>query len=284
MEVYIEYVLIDNMIINSIILLLSLKMLKLSVVKWRVALGASVGTLVAILVPLISLQGVGNIVFKLALGALMCICALDKSNTKHLMRFYLCFLMFTFVMGGLCYAIIFSLTGSTSLTQYTLDIPVGVILLVVVVWARCLHKLINVIHKRGKQTLYIYELDLTLREKKYKMNAYFDTGNLMVDKKSKKPIAIVNLSKVIEEFDIDELRGILSGNLSNISLEDAHFEEFKAMSVSGKMIVFKPKKFDVPELKTDLSEKVLVALSIKPLTKEGGFDALIGPKVLNGGL
>ncbi len=284
MEVYIEYVLVDNMVINSIILLLSLKILKLTVVKWRVVIGASIGTIIALLLPLMTIQGVGLIVFKLALGALICVCVLDKTNAKHLMRFYLSFLMFTFVMGGVCYGIIFSLTGSVSLYQYTLDVPVGAILLIIVVWTRYLLKLINSIHKRENQTLYIYELDLTLREKKYKMKAYFDTGNLMVDKNSNKPIVIVSLSKVIDEFDIDELRGILSGNLNNIMLDDVHFEEFKAMSVSGKMVVFKPKKFNILEFNTDLSEKVLVALSVKPLTKEGGFDALIGPKVLNGGL
>ena len=284
MEVYIEYVLIDNLVINSIILLLSLKMLKLSVINWRVVLGASVGTIVAILLPLISLQGVGLIAFKLALGMLICVCALDKFDIKHLMRFYICFLMFTFVMGGVCYGIIYSLTGSASLTDYALDIPVGVILIVVVVWARYLQKLINLIHKRNKLTLYLYELDLVLRKKKYKINAYFDTGNLMVDRDTKKPIVIISLAKVIDEFDINEVMGILSGNIESVMLEDAHIEEFKAMSVSGKMVVFKPKMFNVIETKTDLSEKVLVALSIKPLTKEGKFDALIGPKVLSGGV
>ena len=283
MEVYIEYVLIDNMVINYLIIVLSLKMLKLEQKVYRILLASAVGTLFAFVMPLINLSGVLLFIFKMLVGLIIVLFVLNKQQLKRLMRFYLTFLMFTFVMGGVCFAFIYVLAGEVSGTTYSLDVPVGLLLLIVVLWTRYVLKLIKAIQKRHTQTYYIYEINLTLRKKNIKINAYFDTGNLLVDVSTSKPIIIVNFAKVIDDFNNDEIRAVLTGNTSKLDFDDVHFEEFKAMSTSGKMIVLKPKSVVINELNKDLTKEVMVALSVKPLTKEGGFDALIGPKVLSGG-
>ena len=213
----------------------------------------------------------------------MVLCVLRKYQLKHWLRFYLAFLMFTFVMGGICFGVVFLLSGHTIGTTYTLDVPVGLILGITLIWSRYVSKLINAVHKRHKLTMYNYEIILTLKSKKIKLNAYFDTGNLLVDSNTTKPIVIVSLAKVIDELDTDEIRAVLTGNTYKLNLDEVHFEEFKAMSTTGKMLVFKAKSVFLGELNKDLTESVLIALSVKPLSQQGNFDALIGPKVLNGG-
>ena len=78
MEVYIEYVLLDNLIINSVLLDFTNKTLKLKVNKFRIFLSAMLGTIVAIILPFVKLSNSILIVLKIILG--ICMSAILKNH------------------------------------------------------------------------------------------------------------------------------------------------------------------------------------------------------------
>ena len=71
MEIYIEYVLIDNFVINYLILLLVKKTMKLKTSIFRMVLSSGIGTIVAVLMPLFSVSNWLFILIKLLLGVSM---------------------------------------------------------------------------------------------------------------------------------------------------------------------------------------------------------------------
>ena len=71
MEIYIEYVLIDNLVINALILLCTKKTLKLKTSWLRLGLSSLLGTVVAVMLPLINISSIFLILIKIGLGVLM---------------------------------------------------------------------------------------------------------------------------------------------------------------------------------------------------------------------
>ena len=81
MEVYIEYVLLDNLIINSVLLDFTNKTLKLKVNKFRIFLSAMLGTIVAIILPFVKLSNSILVILKV----ILCICmsAILKNHKRN---------------------------------------------------------------------------------------------------------------------------------------------------------------------------------------------------------
>lgn len=82
MIIYIEYVIIDNMVMNSLILVLSCMTLKEKVPKLRVFISALVGTLAAIVFTLVSVPGTVALLLKILLGMVMCLIAVKRRTKK----------------------------------------------------------------------------------------------------------------------------------------------------------------------------------------------------------
>lgn len=102
---YIEYVIIDNMAFDSLILWASSKTLKISIPKWRVLLGGAVGTATAFVS--VYLYDWWAFIVKTAMLVLMCFCTVGKRRT---LLYIVTVAAYTFVTGGIIIAL-FYLTG-----------------------------------------------------------------------------------------------------------------------------------------------------------------------------
>ena len=181
MIIYIEYVIIDNMVMNSLILVLSCMTLKEKVPKLRVFISALVGTLAAIVFTLVSVPGTVALLLKILLGMVMCLIAVKRRTKKSLLSYYFVFLAYTFVLGGCMLALLYlmeaDVTDALAVT-YASGVPVGIIAggAAVTVWlaAYCIKRLYRIRLYRSR----FVEAELTL-QKKYTGKAFVDSGNLL---------------------------------------------------------------------------------------------------------
>ena len=92
MEVYIEYVIIDNLVMDYLLLKFTAQLLKIKYKKGMVFLGAVIGTLGAVFMPLLALPNNFAFLLKVALGLLIAFVGVSHKSVFAYFKFFNLFL------------------------------------------------------------------------------------------------------------------------------------------------------------------------------------------------
>ena len=267
MEIYIEYALIQNVIIDYFLLFLSASAVAFKPKKIRLALASLLGAAASIIFPYISSAFVVN-VYKLALSFVMVCIALGKTTTKKSLfaMFSLC--LFTYGFGGVIYA----LGGEQFASGYALPsylmwlICGGIVIFFILVrlWTKSLAK------KQTRNT-YTYEVTFVNGDKTFSSLAYLDSGNNLVDKDNS-PVTIITPKVLANLCDIS-LENLVKQNFDSLTLKDKHYILYNTISTSSKMFVFKVDKLQIKHHNTTKTlDNVSCGLSFK---KINNYSALL---------
>lgn len=280
MIVYIEYLIIDNMVINYVILYLTSLILctKISIV--RLLIGAGVGTLFAFILPLVNMNTFVTLIIKLLIGALICVCSNKSMKFNLFILYYSIFIMITFVIGGFCFAILFLLSGDILVTSYNLEFPIGVLILLIFLYSLYIKKLVFILKKRSKITDFIYDIKLMEKSKEVEILAFFDSGNGLYDLILNKPIIVINLQTLLRLVDNEQLNYLLIGNYEKSGLKNIHKIEYKTISSNSRLIVFSIDNILLKNKNKLTQLDAMIGVSLNNIVKFESYDALIGPKVL----
>lgn len=281
MEIVIEYVLIDNIVINYLILFLACKILKEHIVFWKILISAMIGAGFALIMPIMAVSALFLIILKISLGILMVLIVFPCSSFKKALSSFLTFILMTAVMGGICFAIIYAVSGSLSmdlLSMYSAPIPVGVILLCCAFMAWLINSLIKLFYKKQKENNFKFEAVLINKEKQIRANAFLDTGNTLIDPASNKPVIIITYSLFHKLCEMP-LERVLMKKVTDEDIKGSHYISFDTVGKKSEMLVFEIDKINIitedKQIKT--FEKVLLGLSFGGIFKTFSCDALLHP-------
>jgi len=275
MTIYIENAIIDNMVINSLLLYFVFKTIKQKPNKWLILASALVGTGFALVMPLLTFQGVLAIFVRLFIGALMVFIVQNKS-VKRFVLFYLIFLAYTFAFGGAVFGILFMLTdtaGGLQFFMYNSSVSVGLLIGVVVGMALLMKLLIKFLNVRHSISGNLRDVVIHHRGEKYKILSYMDTGNRLQDPESGAPVVVISLSLFLKMFPDISADRILLNKLSEEGIEDGRYINFSTVAGKSKMFTFAPNKLEVIKGKTH--EKVRLGVSMKGFKDAVRYDALL---------
>jgi len=243
MTVYIEYVIIDNLVITALIITLSGYTAGLRVRRIRVLAASVFGTVVALLLPF-----VGNAVVLLVIRAslavmLVCICTVPN-RIRRIVRFGIIFLGMTFVFGGTLFAIGFVLTGDvyTALTVPLVDIPLGVILGAGLVVFAVTKRLVLRLKRSGDKRGFLADVEMELLGKTLRVEGLIDSGNGLYDAKSGLPIVVLSLKSVLQSLSGDLLVKFLSGRGESIT-RGARYIDVETITGKDKLLILPCGKF-----------------------------------------
>jgi len=271
MVVYLEQVVLDNLIINYVLLFLTGKLIYKKTCFLRLFLADCLGTIFSAVYPIINLDGIILLVLKIVLGICMVLVAFKNKGVKDFLLSFFCFLFLTAVCGGLCFALVLALYPNSLIENGSLlykGLPMGLIVLAVFV----LLKFVFDVWKKIRQRQGIKEkscnLTIRLKDINIKINAYIDTGNLLCYKQ--KPVIIISYStfkKLLNISDNDFLTG-------KYSLQNSDYVTTQTANGKNRMLVFeaddislvdKPKRLDC-----------VLGLSLNNFESKFGCNALIG--------
>ena len=135
-------------------------------------------------------------------------------------------------------------------------------------------KFIKFLKQKSKISDFIYDIRVENGGKKVKLKAFLDTGNMLIDNMSGKPVVIINFKTLNELFPkliFEDL--LLHKNIT----QDGYFIDFSTVGSSSKMFVFKPNKV-LLKTKNKLEElDVVLGVSIKGFGRDAYFSALLNP-------
>lgn len=238
MEIIIEYVLLDNFVIDSILLYCTNKVLRLPSNKCGILLASICGAVFALFSPLLNFDGVCIILIKLIVAFLMILIA-GLSFYKLFLRF-VCFVALTFLFGGmliaLCYFANVNVVKGASIMYFS-HVPLGAILGLGLVFLLFCIQLCKRIWHRIKFTQYLCKVDLTINSKTITLEGYLDSGNNL-HTKDNIPIIILKEDDLKFWFSFDDRMNILMGKCQGVKLKNPQKISVASVGKSTNILVF----------------------------------------------
>ncbi len=267
MIVYIEYVLIDNFVIDYMLLSATLKTLTLPISKLRLCVCSAVGAIISIAVTFLPFNNLISGIIKLLFGLALASFSTKTITAKKLYAVYLVFLTYTFLLGGAVIAI-FTLLN----IDYSSEISIALMIIPCYIIVKCVKEVINYIYRRKDVVNFTFPVEINICEIRLSATAFLDTGNcayaenlpvifcdkqtssklisnLSVAKKIKKTTFItVNGEKELPYLVLEEIKVLFNGEentIKNVALALTN----KSFGVNYQ-VLFHPALMEVKSVKT----------------------------------
>jgi len=294
LTIYIDVVLIENLIMNYIILLATGIILKIKIKHLRLITASLIGAIYTILTYVITIQIYSNFFLKFILSMMIIYVAYNPPNVKKMWKYLLVFYLTSFVFGGAAFALIYIVKPQDILMKNGLFLgtyPLKNVVLAGIVGFISVTTTFKIVkNKITKKDIY-KEIKIEMNGKQIHLNAMLDTGNMLKDPITGNPVIVVEkiiLYEILPKELLDNLEKILGGELENISenIKDKYIKKLKFIPFSslgrqnGMLVGIKPDFVEiVEEQKTQKRNDIIIGIYEKSLTKDGRYRALMGIEV-----
>lgn len=301
MEIYLDIIILENIVINYLILLVTAKFSKTKTSNFRLLMGALLGALyLALMILLPEMKIYTTIMSKLLLSLAMVAVTFNFSKISAFLKTLVMFYASTFLFAGAGFAFLFfNQDGSivrngvilsplsflnTKLSELLLALAVTFIILRVV-W--------DVIQNRFLREKMLVRLCIAFDRKAIELYALVDTGNSLHDPLTNMPVVVVEFTAIKELLPVD-IRDIFEKDSENdlnivttaISCS-AWFSRFRLIPFTslgkenGMLIGFRP---DYIEIGNENEKKgvndVIVGIYNRALSRNEKYRALLNPELM----
>lgn len=177
MVIYVEYVLLNNLAINALIIYLTLILTKRNKVWWRIALSALVGAVYALISPLIEFKG--DIVLKIVLALIMCLVAVKPISVKKYFTLCTIFFLINFALGGTIMGLGYMYMPIMKAIYDKESLGIGLISAVSILSIFVVRKGINIFHKSRREETNVRKVIMTIDNGIVAETGYYDSGNTL---------------------------------------------------------------------------------------------------------
>lgn len=295
MTIYIDVVLIENLIMNYIILFATGIILKIKIKHIRLFLASLLGAIYSIVAYAGILEVYTSFWLKILLSVIIVYIAYNPQTMKKMWKDLLIFYLISFAFGGVAFALIYIVRPQDILMKnglflgtYTIK---TVILGAIVAFFICVGGF-TVVKKRISKKDMFCNIEIWLNDKEIKTKAMIDSGNMLKEPITNTPVVVVEhtlLYEIIPKEILNNLNQIIGGDFEKISEENQKeylprlkFIPFSSLGKqNGMLIGIKAQKVKIltEEQETE-KENVILGLYTKSLTKKGEYRALIGMELI----
>ena len=293
MTLYIDLILLENIIMNYIIILATGMVCRINIKHIRILLSSLIGAIYAIITYIVNLEIYTNHITKIIVSVCMIYIAFSSTSIKVISKQLIIFYLTSFCFGGAAYYLLHNL--SPDLIKSVNGMLVGMYPIKIAILGGILgFFIINISFRIIKNKLtkkdMLYEIEIFYKEKSSVIKVILDTGNLLTDPITKNPVVIIESEKLKDIIPIEILKNI-DEIIYNSNFE-TKFEDFKTrcsiipFSSIGKnngiLIGFRP---DYIKIYTnngeEIRKKVIIGIYNNKISKNGLYSGLIGLNLLN---
>ena len=225
MTIYLDIVLIENLIMNSIIIYATAIIMKLKIKHLNILLSSLIGAIYSIMTYISNLKIYSNIFIKIILSIIMVYIAYKPQSLKILLKQILIFYLTSFLFGGVAFALIYVVKPQEILMRNGLFL--GTYPLKTVFLSAIIASVIGIFgfklvkNKISKKDMYC-QIIIKLNNKEIQTTAMVDTGNLLKDPITGNPVIVVEsslLEKILPLELLLNLDKIVGGEFENVTEE-----------------------------------------------------------------
>ena len=291
MTIYIDVVFLENLVMNSIILIASGIILKKKM-KWiRILLASSLGAIYTIIGYISTLEIYSNLLLKMILSILIIYIAFNPQTVKQMWKDILIFYLTSFVFGGVAFALIYVVKPQDILMKNGLFLgtyPLKTVLLAAIVAFIIIIAAFAIVKTKFSKKDMFCDVKIELNNKKIETKAMIDTGNLLKEPITNTPVIVLEhtlLYECIPREILDNLEKILGGDLTKIpdDIRNEYIPRLKLIPFAslgkqnGMLVGIKADSLKIIHDDQEKENKyVIIGIYNKSLTKRGEYRALIG--------
>lgn len=300
MTIYLDIVLIENLVMNYIILFATGYILKTKIKHIRLIISALLGGIYSILVYTQILAAYSNIIMKLILSIVMVYIAYNPKNIKLLSKQIIIFYLTSFVFGGTAFALLYFIRPQDILMKNGVFIgtyPLKIALLGGTVGFTITVIAFKIVKYRISKNDMFCEIEIFFGENSVKAKAMLDTGNMLKDPITRMPVIVVEkdlLYEIIPYKILDNLEQIIGGDIPNEFYEEINVEYISKFRVipftslgrqNGLLLGFKASKvITYIDSNEEELKNVIIGIYDKKLSKKDKYNALLGLEILEGSM
>ena len=291
MTVYIDVIIIENLIMNYIILYATGIISKNKIKKRRLLLASIIGTVYVVVQYETKIGLYSNLSLKTILSILIVYLAFYPQNIKQMAKELIMFYLTTFTFGGVATYLIYVIKPQNVVIKNGMF--VGTYVLKVIFLGAILGMAIIVIafkitkNKISKKDMFC-KTKIKLGTKEITLKAMLDTGNLLKEPITGNPVIVVEKTELYELIPKEILYNseeILGGDFEKIpeNIQKEYMPKFKMIPFSslgkqnGMLLGIKADEIEIINENYDKKEKnAIIGIYNKALTKRGEYNALIG--------
>ncbi len=295
MTIYIDVVLLENLIMNYIILFTTGLVMKIKIKHIRLILASLLGAIYSVVAYAGILKAYSSIILKFILSIIIVFVAYNPQNVKKLCKTLLLFYLTSFVFGGAAFALIYIVRPQDIIMKNGLFLgtyPLKTVMLGAVIAFAVIITAFSVVKSKISKKALFCELEIKVNGKIVETKAMIDTGNLLKDPFTNTPVVVVESSLLYECIPKEilyNLEDIIGGDFEKvpINIKEEYMSRLKLIPFSslgkqnGMLLGIKAEYI---KIKTDEQENkntnVIIGIYDKSLTKRGEYGALIGIELL----
>ena len=293
MTIYIDVVLIENLIMNYIILLATGLILKIKIKHIRLIIGSLLGAIYTIIGYIGILEIYSSFILKIILSIMIVYIAYYPQTLKKMWKELLFFYLTSFVFGGVAFSLIYIVKPQEIIMKNGLFLgtyPLKTVILGAIVAFVIIITAFKIIKSKISKKDLICEITVEIEDKKISTNALIDTGNMLKEPITNTPVVVIErmlLYDVIPKEILNHLEEIIGGDFKEIpeEIKNKYVSKLKLIPYSslgkqnGILLGIKAKKLII--LKGEEKEKIekeniILGIYDKSLTKKGEYRAIIG--------
>lgn len=275
MEVYIEYVIIDNWVFTYCICALSHRLTRTRGRFWRDGLAAVIGTVVAVFYPFLE-NAYLTLTVKLVLCAGMTLICYPP---RRFLRGTAGILAATCLFGGVMFGAGFMRYGNVqmALSLPVADFPLGLVVGVGIAVYFPIRRLVVKYHKRADCADSTAQLSVEYNGVTVSCTAFLDSGNRIYDSRSGLPVIVLGMRVGVKLLSDEQLTRLAMGK----PIRGGHFESYRVVGGRGKLFLVKPNRITLYRTdKANTIDNAMVGLSLTRFTDAEEYDALLNPALL----
>ena len=290
MTIYLDIVLIENILLNYVIILSTAIISKEKINIIKITISSVVGGIFAIITYIIDLKNIGGIFLKIVISFFMMKIAFKINNFKKMLKIILFFYLVSFTFGGIAFMLLFIINPKNIIINenslvgvYPLKVTIlaGFAGFVVISFAS------QIIKNRIIKNNMICDLEIFYNGKSRKVKTMLDTGNLLKEPISNYDVIIVekeSLYGFLNRDLLDNINSIIKGKwLDNTNIHSYKIKIIPFSSLgndNGLLIGFKPDYIKIYNEDEIVRDDVIIGVYNGKLTKNNLYTSLIGLNIL----
>lgn len=295
MTIYIDVVLIENLLMNYIILYATGIVMKTKMKVVRLLLASLIGAVYSIVAYISTFEIYSNIILKFILSIIIVYVAYNPQTAKKMWKELMAFYLVSFVFGGAAFALIYIVKPQEILMKNGLFLgtyPLKTVLLgAVVAFILIITVFAIAKNKIAKKDMFC-DIKFKLNGKEIKTKAMIDTGNLLKEPITNTPVVVVEhtlLYDCMPKEILNHLEDILGGDFEKVPEEIRlkYISKLKLIPYSslgkqnGMLLGIKPDFLVIQEEENEeKKDNIILGIYNKSLTKRGEYRALLGIELL----
>lgn len=293
MTIYIDVVLIENLIMNYIILLATGLILKIKIKHIRLIIGSLLGAIYTIIGYIEILEIYSSFILKIILSIMIVYIAYYPQTLKKMWKELLFFYLTSFVFGGVAFSLIYIVKPQEIIMKNGLFLgtyPLKTVILGAIVAFVIIITAFKIIKSKISKKDLICEITVEIEDKKIITKALIDTGNMLKEPITNTPVVVIEhtlLYDVLPKEILNHLEEIIGGDFKEIpeEIKNKYVSKLKLIPYSslgkqnGMLLGIKTKKLIIvkgEEKEKIEKENIILGIYDKSLTKKGEYRAIIG--------